>query len=188
MNLVEKLFELWKIEDLEHVLSMLQEEVEESTGPLGDTEHIEKLFIDHENNGNIWDVETLRQFHELHKILKSVHVPDHPLVDFLDELVIWYQSYSLDALESRLSKEQARLLEDWIYKINEVKSREYLFLLIKKHERWTIEKICNMRNYENGTISYVDMKVRKMIMDYITEDMRLILLTKGAEGSYCKEL
>lgn len=188
MNLVEKLFELWKTEDLEHSLLVLQKEIEKSTGPLEETEHIEKLFIDHENNGNIWDIVIFRQFLELHKILKSVHVTEHPLMDFLDEFVIWYQSYSLDTLEIRLSEEHAQLLEDWINKINKVKNREYLFLLVKKYDRWSVEKICNMHDYENGSVSYADMNVRKMIMDHISEKIRLILLTKGPKGSYCIEL
>ena len=186
--MIERLFELWKTESLDQVLSLLQAEVEKTTGSLADMEHVEKLFIEQEKDGNIWDIETIRQYVQLHRILKTIHAPEHPLVDFLDVFMIWQQGYVVDTQEDALDADQTKILNGWIKKINTIKNSKYLFFFIKKENEWVLDKIYNMQDYENGTVSYMDLKIRKMLMNHIKEEIRLILLACGERGEYCIEL
>jgi hypothetical protein len=188
MNLVKVLFTEWENKKLEHVLSEIQNTLEEQLGSLTDDDNLDKVFYEWENNGNMWDSEVFQECMKLYSVLSTLSVPEHPFLSFLETAALLAASSELEAMERELKNEEIAYVEQYIDKINSVHYLRKLLIFIEKNNAWDMVTSIDMTDYRDGTISATDIEVKKALIANIKNPMRVIAVAGRADGNIAIEI
>lgn len=197
MPLTELFIALLKENELNEVLSKIEDEVERRYGVISDEDKIEEVFFAPDQKGVMVGTNVYEDCMRLSAFLNGLNVPACPLTELMEEISGWNDGYAVEKMEACLEREELKRVEILIDKINEIPSKKTLMLYEKRTDVYNADSACkvggcfascDLSDYKNGRVTFADMRVRRLLLENRSDTMVVMVLTETPAGSFCIEV